>query len=375
MATPNRLLRRGRLLAVLFALVFACAAPAAHATPGTDATDWLVSQLQPTPTSDPATCPSFSAAGIVGQSIDCMFAFHAAGASYDGERNATYAYVKANMTDFVGSASCSSTKAPLSAAAVAKLSLAVLVRGVDQPTSIGGRNLIADLQCLQDANGRFVDKNQTDFSNVFGQSFAIIALKACQTYCTSPPAGLATTLSNAAKYLRGQQCSGGTMSLNGAFRSPLGLTANQCNANPPFDPPNPDNLNAVDVDSTGIAVEALLTEGTFASLMSGGAAATWLGAQVQTSGPPARAWWRNYCDFGSPTSIKPSVNSTALAVMAYVEAGLTITSAQAWLADAVASGTNRGLPACGATGNGDVLATGQGILGLYGVSYPQLAGV
>ena len=369
-----QLLRRGGLLALLTALLLT-AAPAANATPGTDATDWLVSQLEPTPSSDPAYCDSYSPAGIVGQSIDCMLAFKAAGAAYNDERDATYAYVIANMDDFVGDDPCSTTSDPLSAAAVAKLALGVLARGVDQPTNVGGRNLITDLQCLQAGSGRFSDKNQTDFSNVFGQSLAIVALKACQANCSSPPAGLATTITNGAAYLRGQQCAGGPMALNGAFRSPLGLTANQCNNTSPFPSSGPANPNAVDVDSTGLAIGALYAEASFASQLSGFAAGVWLGSVAQTSSSPSRLWWRNYCDFGDPDSLYPSVNSTALAIMGYVEAGITFTAAQSWLADAVASGSNRGLPACGATGNGDVLSTAQGIMGLYGVSYAQLAGI
>jgi hypothetical protein len=374
MATLRDMFKRGGPIAALTALVLV-AAPAAGATPGTDATDWLVSELQPTPASDPAYCDSFSPAGIVGQSIDCMLAFKAAGAAYDDERDATYDYVIANMEDYVGDDPCSTTTDPLSAAAVAKLALGVLARGVDQPTNIGGRNLIADLQCLQAGSGRFSDKNQTDFSNVFGQSIAIVALKACQANCSSPPGGLATTIANGASYLRGQQCSGGTMSLNGAFRSPLGLAANACNATSPFPSSGPPNPNAVDVDSTGLAVGALFAEGSFASTLAGISAGSWLGAQAQFPSPFNKMWWRNYCDFGDPDNLYPSVNSTALAIMGYVEAGLTITQAQAWLADAVANGGDNGLPACGASGAGDVLATAQGVMGLYGVSYAQLAGI
>ena len=71
----------------------------------------------------------------------------------------------------------------------------------------------------------------------------------------------------------------------------------------------------------------------------------------------------------------PSVNSTALAIMGASEVSLEVVPGLNWLGDAVASGSNRGLPACGASGNGDVLATAQGILGLYGTSYPTLVGL
>jgi hypothetical protein len=92
-------------------------------------------------------------------------------------------------------------------------------------------------------------------------------------------------------------------------------------------------------------------------------------------GPPKRINWENYCSFGEPKVKFASVNSTALAIMGASEVGLEVTAAREWLADAVASGENRGLPACGATGNGDVIATAQGILGLNGTSYPTLVGL
>lgn len=377
MSTVRRISRRGGLLAAVAALALALCAPTASAEPKVEATKWLASQLQAS--GETQYCESFSPAGTVGQTIDCMLAFKAAGAEFGSQRKATYAYAIANMDDYVGEAPCTETKEPLSAGAVAKLAVGVLAQGEAQPTSVGGRNLIADLLCLQAESGRFSDKNQTDFSNVFGQSLAIVALKACQVGCTSPPKGLAAAIEDGASYLRGQQCAeSAPASLDGAFRSPLGLEAGECNDEPPFPEGGP-NLDAVDVDSTGIAVLGLLADGGAESKAAAAGALEWLEAQEQQSGVPPVSHWESYCDFEASETLFPSVNSTAAATMAYVEGKAPIGAAQGWLegvVEASAEGEGKGgMPACGSSGPSDVLATAQGILALSGTSYSDLAGL
>lgn len=376
MSSTQKLLERGGLLAVLLTLMLALAVPAASAAAPEEATEWLASQLKTG--EEGKYCESFSPAGTVGQTVDCMLAFQAAGAGFAEEREDTYEYVLDNVNVYVGSEPCSKATT-LAAGSVAKLALGVAAAGGD-PMNVGGRNLVADLQCLQVASGgekgRFKDKGAFDFSNVFGQSLAIIALKACaEGSCASPPS-LGTTLNNAASYLRGQQCTeNGSEGVAGAYRSAMGLAAGTCNSKTPFPSESEFNANAVDIDSTGFAIEALFAHGSLASLGAATAAGEWMWEERVTTGPPSRTHWDSFCSFAEPKAKFPSVNSTALAIMGASEVGLGVTAAQDWLADAVASGENRGLPSCGATGNGDVLATAQGILGLYGTSYPTLVGL
>jgi len=369
MSTKRRVLRR--LVPVAALAMLAIAAPASGSTQGFEATELLSSQLQPTPTSESAYCESFSPAATVGQTIDCMLAFDAAARSLEAKREATYTWIRENVDDYVGEESCAEEPASLSAGAVAKLALAVLSRG-DDPRSVEGRDLIADLQCMQveagPEAGRFSDLGGSDFSNVFGQSLALVSLKACEVDCGGEPEPeVEEALEAGGAYLRGQQCAESEPeTLNGAFRSPLGLVASECNEEPPFEP---ENLNAVDVDSTGAAVQGLYAEGSGASEAAGKEALNWLEAVQKPGG-----YWESYCDFGQPTQLFPSVNSTASATMAYAQGGVSSGSAQGWLAGVVEGGSG-GLPSCKASGSSDLLATAQGVLGLFGASYPQLVGL
>lgn len=376
MSTIQGTLRRSGLLAALLALTMAFGTPVAGATPTSEATEWLASQLK-SPGAGEKYCEQFGSPSV-GQSIDCMLAFDAAG--FTTEEEETYKWVLANKSSYVGSKPCSEATT-MSAGAVAKLALGAAAHGVD-PTNVGGLNLIADLQCLQaksgEEKGRFKDKGASDFSNVFGQSLAIIVLKSCAEgkTCASPPS-LGTSLNNAASYLRGQQCTeNGEEGVDGAFRSAMGLAPGTCEDTTPFPSEFEFNVDAVDIDSTGFAIEALLAHGSLASVEAGVDAGEWMwGERQKVAGPPERIHWENYCSF-TETEVKfPSVNSTSLAIMGASEVSYEITAAKEWLADAVASGENRGLPACGATGNGDVIATAQGVLGLTGTSYPTLVGL
>jgi hypothetical protein len=373
MSSTRKLFERGGLLASLLALML-LVVPAASASPGSEATEWLASQLK-SPKAGEKYCELFGP--NVGQTIDCMLAFDAA-TGFESEENETYKWILANKSSYVGSKPCSEATS-MSAGAVAKLALGVGAHGGD-PMNVGGRNLIADLQCLQVSSGaekgRFKDKGASDFSNVFGQSQALIVLKACQQkkICASPPS-LTTALSNGASYLRGQQCTeNGAEGVEGAFRSALGLEPGSCEDTTPFPSEIEFNVNAVDIDSTGFAIEALWNIGG-TSATAAKAAGKWMNGERVVTSPPQRIHWESYCSFGEPKAKFPSVNSTALAIMGASEVELEFVPAEEWLADAAASGENRGLPACGATGNGDVLATAQGILGLYGTSYPTLVGL
>jgi hypothetical protein len=361
------------VLAVAVALALsALAAPAAaSASPATKATEWLASQLKPT--GEGSYCELFGEKSV-GETIECMLAFKAAGASFNTQRGATYEWVLANKSSYVGIASCEATTKPLSAGAVAKFALAVEAAG-GNPESVGGRNPIADLKCLQVQSGpeagRFSDKNQTNYSDVSGQSLAIVALKACEASCTGKP-NLKSWIEAGAAYLRGQQCAAGKpKSVDGAFRSTMGLAADTCNDDPPFAGES-ENENAVEVDSTGAAVQALLADGTSESTTAAQAALKWLKKEHKKS-----EYWQNYCSYEEASVIFPSVNSTALAVMADVEGGVKLGKSEKWLDGIVEAQPpgEAGLPACTASGPPEVLATAQGLIAMYATSYPRLVGL
>jgi len=366
--------KRSGLAAALLVVMLAFAAPAtasASASAGAKASEWLASQLRST--GEGSYCELFGEESV-GETIECTLAFKAAGPSFSAQREATYEWALANAGDYVGSEPCATTKEALSAGAVAKLALGVEAENGD-PESVAGRNLIADLKCLQVPSGseagRFSDKNQTNYSNVTGQSLAIIALKACEANCASKP-NLSASIEAGARYLRGQQCSASRpKSLNGAFRSTMGLAANTCNSEPPFENES-ENENAVEVDSTATAVQALLADGASESKSAARAALKWLKKQRKRS-----RYWENYCSFTESSVIFPSVNSTSLAIMADVAGGVSPGKARTWLDNIVeAQPTGEsGLPACTEKGPPEVLATAQGILGIDGTTYPRLAGL
>jgi hypothetical protein len=365
-----------RRLAPLALAAIALAAPAAAsaskgASPGPKAAEWLASQLQP---SSPGSYCEVFGEKSVGETIECTLAFKAAGPSFNAQREATYIWVLANKSAYVGSEACATTTHALSAGAVAKLALAVEAQG-QNPENVEGRNLIADLKCLQVPSGseagRFSDKNQTNFSNVSGQSLAIIALKACEVDCTGKP-DLKAWVEPGAAYLRGQQCDvKKPKTLNGAFRSTMGLAADTCNDEPPFESES-ENENAVEVDSTGAAVQALLADGTSESKTAAAAGLKWLKKQRKSS-----RYWENYCSFEESSVIFPSVNSTSLAIMADVEGGTSLGKAEKWLGGIVEAqpAGQSGLPACTESGPPEVLSTAQGVIGLFATSYPRLVGL
>ena len=106
----------------------------------------------------------------VGETIECALAFKAAGASFNAQREATLQMGSREQERLCRQRTrAKRRRKALSAGAVAKLALGVEAQG-GNPENVEGRNLIADLKCLQVASGpeagRFSDKNQTDFSNV-----------------------------------------------------------------------------------------------------------------------------------------------------------------------------------------------------------------
>ncbi len=361
------------MLAGVLALAVTFTAPAvASAQPKVEATEWLAKQLISTPT-EGSYCELFGEKSV-GETIECMLAFKATESSkFKTDREATYEWVLKNKSKYVGSEPCE-TASELSAGAVAKYALAVEAQA-GNPEEVEGRNLIKDLECLQvksgGETGRFKDKGATDYSNVFGQSLAIIALKACQEkFCTSKP-NLKSVIEAGATYLREQQCTK-PVELAGAFRSAMGLATTKCNTKPPFNKKEVENPNSVEVDSTGAAVQALLAAETSGSKAAAESALTWLNHNQTEAGA-----WESYCSESKFTTLFKSANSTALGIMADVEGKVSFGKAVTWLEESVEAqpASERGLPACTKTGAPDVLATAQGILGLYAMTYPHLVGL
>lgn len=378
MSIRESILRRGGLLAIALALTVAFVLPAtASAQAGTEAAHWLASQLKPSETSSPAYCEAFVKGGpSVGETIECELAFKAAGSEFNSQRTAAYDYAVENKNEYIGTKSCSEG-GEMHAGSVAKLALGVEAEG-GNPEEVKGRNLIADLKCLQSKSGseegRIKDKASEEFSNTTTQSLAIIALKACEHGdCPTKP-NLKAWIEPAGKYLRAQQCTGAGVA--GAFRSTMGLAASECNTEPPFEP---ENAKAVEVDSTGAAVQALLAEGSTASKTAAEKGLTWLEANshLSKSPEPSGALWENYCGETEFTKLFPSVNSTTLASMAFVQAIEPFSSAKEWLKGIVKNQPmgKKGLPACTASGEPNVFATAQGVLGLQEATYPHLVGL
>jgi hypothetical protein len=373
MSTHPKWLKRAGMLAGVLALAVVFAVPAvASASAGSEAATWLGKQLKPSETSSPAYCELFGSPSI-GETIECELAFKAAGSEFSSKSTATYDYAVEHKSEYIGTKSCAEAGA-MHAGSVAKLALGVEAEG-HNPEEVGTRNLIADLKCLQakegTENGRFKDKGTEEFSNVTTQSFAIIALKACEAKaCTSKP-NLKSAIEAGAAYLAGQQCTT-PEELAGAFRSTMALPTTKCNTKPPFNKKVEENPNAVEVDSTGVAIQALLAAGTSGAKTSAESALKWLGKDQIASGA-----WESYCSETEFTKLFASANSTALGIMADVEDKASFGSGVKWLQEAVEGqpASERGLPACGKTGKPDVLASAQGVLGLYEASYPHLVGL
>jgi hypothetical protein len=326
-------LRRGGSAAALFALMLAFAAPVANASPASDASGWLAGQLVEGDHYEATFGEEvFDDAGLT---ADGLLAFEATGAATPAAATASWLTSGAYPDAYVGDGEAESY-----AGSLGKLGAALTAHGLDpnDPADTGGRELMTDLVALQQGSGRFEDV-PFDFSNPFGQSWATIALAACDRgACTGAPAGAAEAVEDSATYLRGQQCP------NGGFPSQFGEV--ECTS---------------DVDSTGMVAQALLTEGSGASEAAAEAAVEWLEAAKSEAGD---YWESTACE---PPG--PSANSTALAMMALDAVGASVEGPSEWLQSTQNSGPDFGLPRCSASGAGNLRATVQGVYGLSGSLY------
>ncbi len=335
------------------AVLVAGAAPAT-ATPadaGADAADWLSTQLstdadgsflETSYWDEWSTPPAVASYADTGLTIDGNWAFLAAG--LDTQADDTADWVRANASAYWNNGSCATSTGSVYAGSIAKLAV------FEQANGGNAAGYVSELECLQDSSGRIPnqvdpgDPWDSDFSNTFTQSLAIVALSEATS----------SSAADAADYLVTQQCS------SGAFRATLGNASTTCLAGDP------------DVDSTAMAVQALAAAGEFTAASS---AANWLESQQDTAGG---YWESTACSTDIPPVLLPNTNGTALAIQAQLAAGNDASDGQAWLESQ--AGVDDRIPGCTATSGGqpvqdsnDVRATTQAVPALLDVSLLDLA--
>jgi hypothetical protein len=323
-------LGHGARLAALLVLILVFAAPAAHASPAGDAGGWLAGQLVEGDHYEVVFGEeTFDDAGLT---ADGLLAFEATGAATAATATASFLTSAPYPDAYVGSGG------EAYAGSLGKLGAALAAHGLDpdDPADTGGRELITDLVSLQQGSGRFEDE-PFDFSNPFGQSWATLALAACDRgACASVPAGAAAAVEDSAAYLLTQQCP------NGGFPSQFDEV--EC---------------ASDVDSTGMVVQALIAEESVASEAAAEAAIAWLELVKSEAG--------DFWESGACEPPGPSANSTVLAMMALSAWGTSVSGPSEWLESIQnEEEPDFGLPRCSASGAGNIRATVQGVYGLSG---------
>ena len=262
-------------LALLLVAAPATAAPAPAAAPTTSApaeaaAGWLARQL--VDGSHLETVVGGTAYPDAGLTLDAVLAFAAAGVAGDGATSAlAWLGQPANLGTYVGDGTTESY-----AGALAKLSLTAQVEGLD-PAAYGSADvdLLSRLRALLAPSGRFSDKSQYgDFSNAFGQSYAILALDRAG----GAPAAAVT-------YLAESECEAGGYPLD--FEKPT------CTP---------------DTDATALVAQALAAAGATGAARG---AVDWLLDQQRPDG-----------SFGGGTSTEaPNANSTGVAAQALAAAG------------------------------------------------------
>ncbi|MFY1692838.1 peptidase [Plantactinospora sp. WMMB782] len=237
-----------------------------------------------------------------GLTLDAIFAFAAAKVADTNATNATTWLAQPAVTGgYIGDG----TEAYVGA--TAKLALGAQVRGLN-PAAFGGVDLIARLNGLMAPGGRFTDRSAFgDFSNMFSQSFAVLALDR---------AGGAPTA--AISFLAGSHCPDGGFPLQ--FAQPTCVS---------------------DVDATALAIQALLSadrplaahaaarwvvsvqgdDGSFAADGVANANSTGLAAQALAAAGRAVPWLhaRQYLTSLQQTCTAPAADRGAIA---YTDGGL-----------------------------------------------------
>ncbi|RJQ72269.1 peptidase [Pseudonocardiaceae bacterium YIM PH 21723] len=259
-----------------------------------------------------------------GLTTDVVLALDAAKVGQTAAAKATAFLSKPeNVTEYVGDGKTSSY-----AGAHAKLALTLQAQGKN-PASVGNRDLLTELIARRNDKGRFVDLGE-DYSNTFTQSFGVMALHR------------AGKSGNEVVFLAGNQCK------DGGF--PLKLESGDgCESH---------------VDSTGLAVQALLTAG---KKDVAGKALNWLVSQQNANGGFT----------GGPAAPAINTNSTGLALGALRAGGRNAQADKAaalltsWQQGCSAPAGQRGGIAYSAAGfdtANAARATAQGVPGLAGVN-------
>jgi hypothetical protein len=207
--------------------------------------------------------------------------------------------------------------------ATAKLALVVALTGGDS-TKVGGVNLIAQLTSLQTSEGQYADRSSFgSYANLFGHSFAILALKAAGQ--TVPDAVVNALLA--------ANCP------DGSYPETYPKAGTPCTGS---------------VDATGLVLQALAAVGQGSSSPAS-AAASWLSGQQRSDGSfPGQA----------------QVNSTAYAVLGLDAVGASIGKALDFLTaqQNADGGLRSGLtPTAGALSN--PFATSQALPALAGKTF------
>jgi hypothetical protein len=264
-----------------------------------------------------------------GLTIDGVFAFSAAKVAGSAAAAATRWLARPdNITAYTGGDTESY------AGPTAKLMLLAEVRGLN-PRAFGGVDLRARLLDLLAPSGRFSDRSAFgDFSNAFGQSYAILALNRIGR---APASSVA--------FLAGQQCADGGVRVE--------LDVQTCTG---------------DVDATAVAAQALRSAGRTAAAQR---AVAWLVSAQQSGGGFA----------ASDGTGTPNANTTGLAGQALADAGRVLPALRAGVflarlqvrcSGAVA---DRGAIPFDSTGFDPATATratAQAVLGLTGVGLSRL---
>ena len=217
-----------------------------------------------------------------GVTADAVLALAAAGTGQSAAAKAT-TFLADTAEDYI----TFGTPGDVASGSVAKLLNVAIVQGLD-PRDVGGYDLVETLESLETEAGRFSDDSSwDDYSNVLGQSLALVGL---QRVGVEPSAA-------AVDFLEAQQCPGGGFQLY-------------------MDAPCTDDADS-DPDATAFAVQALIAVEGDEGVVE--AALDFLAAKQGADGGLG----------GGAPQTQPNANSTGLAGQAFIAGGRSAEAAMA----------------------------------------------
>ena len=266
-----------------------------------------------------------------GLTIDGVLAFSAAKVAGSAASAATAWLARPDNIDaYTGGGAEESYAGP-----TAKLMLLAEVRGAN-PRSFGGVDLRSRLLDLLTPSGRFSDRSAFgDFSNAFGQSYAIVAL----TRNGGAPASAVT-------FLTGRQCADGGFPVDFATLPCVG-----------------------DVDATALVAQALRSAGRTAAANR---AAAWLVSEQQSGGGFAAGDGTGTANANS-TGVAGQALADSGRVVPAVRAGLFLARLQVRCSGPVADRGAIPFDRSGFDPATATRATAQAVLGLTGVGLSRLS--